>query len=59
MKPPKTTSVSMVFLNLVAAPRSCCSVKAARLSMTNARTAQTLAVPALRVAADFLAKNTS
>lgn len=59
MKRLKTIWASMVFLNLVAAPRSCCSVKAMRLSLINARTAQTPGgTGALRVAADFLAKNT-
>ncbi len=32
----KTIWASMVFLNLVAAPGSCCSVKAMRLSLINA-----------------------
>ncbi len=36
MKRLKTIWASMVFLNLVAAPRSCCSVKAMRLSLINA-----------------------
>lgn len=36
MKRLKTIWASMAFLNLVAAPRSCCSVKAMRLSLINA-----------------------
>lgn len=36
MKRLKTIWASMVFLNLVAAPVSCCSVKAMRLSLINA-----------------------
>lgn len=36
MKPPKTTSVLMVFRSLVAALRSCCSVKEAQLSTISA-----------------------
>jgi hypothetical protein len=59
MKPPKTIWASMVFLNLVAAPRSCCSVKAARLSAINAPAPRRpWRYRRLRVAADFLAKNT-